>query len=454
MGEASAHALRRAIWDKWAALPPPLMRAHAIAIQRGYPISYAAGVFVSIALALTIHANSFWSWHIAALALHLAIGTAALVRWRDGKRRDWRVDDPTATLRATVIEAAATGFGWFLFLATIGLGSTDQELIVTTTAIAGVVAIGALRYAPLPPASLAWLGVAVAICALYAIFANIPAGVFLFLAVFVALLARTVMGQAALVSEQFAQGEALARAAGERDLLRAAAQREELQQVAHAAETRHRAQLDAERDRRAEIARIADRFERQFVAAISELAAAAEQTRTSAGGLTSTTAATRDEIRGVADRARQILDAVIGEILAGCFPVASTGTAAIAALHAAGLAVDPAAEQVEQRISAQAVLADAVALAIVALAVAQRGAPQAAGELGLRFGIDHLGAIGRAELGKVGARDHALRSALRRAMTSFAAAMSSIIACSAPAAARSASSLKRSAAPSMARIVP
>ncbi|WP_163563714.1 hypothetical protein, partial [Klebsiella pneumoniae] len=90
-------------------------------------------------------------------ALHLAIGTAALVRWRDGKRRDWRVDDPTATLRATVIEAAATGFGWFLFLATIGLGSTDQELIVTTTAIAGVVAIGALRYAPLPPASLAWL---------------------------------------------------------------------------------------------------------------------------------------------------------------------------------------------------------------------------------------------------------------------------------------------------------
>ncbi|NWM59934.1 hypothetical protein GY645_25145, partial [Escherichia coli] len=91
----------------------------------------------------------------------------------------------------------------------------------------------------------------------------------------VALLARTVMGQAALVSEQFAQGEALARAAGERDLLRAAAQREELQQVAHAAETRHRAQLDAERDRRAEIARIADRFERQFVAAISELAAAA-----------------------------------------------------------------------------------------------------------------------------------------------------------------------------------
>lgn len=303
MGEVSGHALRRAIWDRWAALPPPLMRAHAIAIQRGYPLSYAASVFVSIALALMIHAGGFWTWHIAALALHLAIGTAILVRWRDGKRRDWRVDDPAGTLRGAVIEAAASSLGWFLFLLTIGLGATDQELIVTTTAIAGVVAIGALRYAPLPPASLAWLGIAVAICALYAVFANIPAGVFVFLAVFVALLARTVMGQAVLIGEQFAQGEALARAAGERDLLRAAAQRDELQQAAHAAEARHRAQLDAERDRRAEIARIADRFEHQFVAAISELAAAAEQTRASAGSLVGTAAATRDEIRGVADRA-------------------------------------------------------------------------------------------------------------------------------------------------------
>ncbi len=303
MGELSGTALKRAIWDKWAALPPGLMRAHCVAIQRGYPVSFVASVFVSVTLALMIHAHGFLAWHIAALALHLAIGTAALVRWRDGRKRDWQVEDPTGTLRATVIEAAAVSLGWFLFLATIGLGATDQELIVTTTAIAGVVAIGALRYAPLPPASLAWLGVAVVICALYAIFANIPAGVFIFLAVFIALLARTVIGQAALVSEQFAQGEALARAAGERDLLLAATQREELQQAALAAEARHSAQIDGERQRRADIARIADRFERQFIAAISELAAAAEQTRTSAEGLKTTTLATHAEIRGVAGRA-------------------------------------------------------------------------------------------------------------------------------------------------------
>ncbi|MEP9357567.1 methyl-accepting chemotaxis protein [Sphingomonas sp. KR3-1] len=299
----SQAALERAFWGKWAELPPRLMRAHSVAIQRGYPVSFAASVFVSIVLTLMVHAHGYFAWHIAVLALHLAINVAVLVRWRDGKARDWWVDSSPHTLRATVIEAAAVSLGWFLLLATLGLGASDKELIVTTTSIAGVVAIGALRYAPLPPASLAWLGVGVVICALYAIFANIPAGVFVFLAVFVALLARTVIGQAQLVTDQFAQGEALARAASDRELLHATRQQEELQQAAAAAEARHRAQVDNERDRRAEIARIAERFERQFVAAISELAAAAEQTRSSAEGLAATTIATGDQIRGVADRA-------------------------------------------------------------------------------------------------------------------------------------------------------
>jgi methyl-accepting chemotaxis protein len=303
MAKVNQQALKRALWGKWAALQPRLMRAHAVAIQRGYPVSFLASVFVSVVLTLMIHSNGYFAWHLAALALHLAINVAVLVRWREGKARDWWVDDSARTLRATVIEAASVSLGWFLLLTTLGLGATDQELIVTTTAIAGVVAIGALRYAPLPPASLAWLGIAVVICALYAIFANIPSGVFVFLAVFVALLARTVIGQAELVSEQFAQGEALARAASDRELLRATSQQEELQQAASSAEARHRAQVEHERDRRTEIARIADRFEQQFVTAISELAAAAEQTRVSAQGLVGTTISTRDEIRGVAGRA-------------------------------------------------------------------------------------------------------------------------------------------------------
>src|SRR6218665_3813915 len=180
MGELKQQALKRVVWGKWAALPPRLMRAHSVAIQRGYPVSYAATVFVSVLLTLMLRANGYFAWHIAALALHLAICTAVLVRWRDGQKRDWWVQDSSQTLRATVVEAAAVSFGWFLLLSTLGLGASDQELIVTTASITGVVAIGALRYAPLPPASLAWLGIAVTICAFYAIFAHIPTGVFVF----------------------------------------------------------------------------------------------------------------------------------------------------------------------------------------------------------------------------------------------------------------------------------
>lgn len=303
MGKVNQQALKRAFWGKWAALQPRLMRAHVVAIQRGYPVSYVASVFVSIVLTFTIGGNGYLAWHIAALAMHLAINTAVLVRWRDGKQRDWWVESSARNLRATVIEAATVSLGWFVLLSTLGLGASDQQLIVTTATITGVVAIGALRYAPLPPASLAWLGIAVVICALYAVFANIPTGVFIFLAVFVALLARTVIGQAQLVTDQFAQGEALARAASDRELHQVTRQQEELQQAAAAAEARHRAQVAHEGERRAEIARIADRFEHQFVTAISELAAAAEQTRVSAESLTGATVATRDEIRGVAGRA-------------------------------------------------------------------------------------------------------------------------------------------------------
>ena len=301
--ETGRKGLKRAVWDKWAALPPELMRAHAIAIQRSYPVSFAATVFVSVVLFAMIGGRGFLGWHFAALVLQLSISGGLLLRWRRARARDWRIDDSARYLRATVLEAAAMSSGWFVFLSTCGLGASPQELIVTTTAIAGVVAIGALRYAPLPPASLSWLGIAVLICAIYAVFANIPSGVFVFLAVFVALLARTVMGQATLVTEQFAQGEALAKAASERDLLRAAAQQEALEKAAASAETRHRAEIEIEASRRAEIARIADRFERGFVAAITDLAAAAEQTRASADALVTSTVATHDQIRSVADNA-------------------------------------------------------------------------------------------------------------------------------------------------------
>jgi methyl-accepting chemotaxis protein len=304
MGKQPTSGAALRIYGKWAELPAPLMRAHLIAISRGYPVSFAATVFVSLLLAWMVQGRGYEMAQGCALAVHLFISGLVLARWFRLRASGWREEeDVPATLRATTAEAAMVSLGWFFFLTTAGLGATPQHLIVTTTAIAGVIAIGSLRYAPLPPASLAYLAMSMAICAAYVAFANIPPGVFIFLAVFVAMLARQVMSQARLVSEQFAKGEELAKAAGERDLLRATAQREELEQSARAADARLQLQRDAQAARHAAIARIADQFEGLFVTAITDLAAAAERTRGAATSLTATTVSAHDQIRGVAGRA-------------------------------------------------------------------------------------------------------------------------------------------------------
>lgn len=297
--------IRHAIYGKWLELPAELTRAQIMSISRGYPVTYAATVLVSIVLAFTLRHNGYAGLHFAALFVHLAICTWAMVRWRDNRRTDWEVGARKVAVNMTIVEAGAIAFGWFTFLSTAGLGASAEELIFTTTIIAGVVAVGALRYAALPPAALTYLWVAVLVTSAFAPFSHIPLGVFLFLGVFIALLSRTVINHAALVAAQFEKGQALAKTASERDLLRAQAEREQYEAQAAEAESRRRIEAENERNRRGEIARIAQQFETVFVRTITDLAAAADQTRESARSLVSTTLAANDQMRNVAGRAEK-----------------------------------------------------------------------------------------------------------------------------------------------------
>jgi methyl-accepting chemotaxis protein len=294
-----------ALYGKWLDMPAELTRAQILSITRAYPITFAATVFVSIALSLTLETNPWTPLHFTALALHLAIGGGVLFRWKRARDRGFAVTDKRKTIHATIAEAAALSFGWFTFLSTAGLGASPNELIFTTTIIAGVIAIGALRYAALPPASLAFLGISGIITCIFAPFSHIPMGVAIFLAVFIGLLARTVLQHAALVTGQFEKGQRLATAASERDLLQAHTQREEYERQAAAVEARNRLQTMSEQNRREELARIAEQFEAAFLQTITELAAAANQTRESAQSLADTTFATHAQVRGVAGRAER-----------------------------------------------------------------------------------------------------------------------------------------------------
>jgi methyl-accepting chemotaxis protein len=298
-------SLQHALYGKWLDMPAELTRAQIVSIARPYPASFVATVLVSIGLTVMLNNSSYFYWHFTALFVHLAIGTAVLARGRIVRAQGWKVTDKRKVINSTIAEAAALSFGWFTFLSAAGLGSSPEELIFTTTIIAGVIAIGALRYAALPPASIAFLTVSVLISTTYAPFSGIPLAVFFFLVIFVLLLARIVLAQAALVTNQFEKGQALATAASERDVLQANAQRELSERQAVTAESRHRAQVEGEQSRREELARIARQFETAFVQTITELAAAAGQTRSSAQSLMETTLATHAQVRGVAGRAER-----------------------------------------------------------------------------------------------------------------------------------------------------
>ena len=106
--------------------------------------------------------------------------------------------------------------GWFLFLSVAGLYADMEQMVLINAIMAGVMAVGALRYAAIPGASLSFLGSGIVVSALYAFQSSVPGSVFAFLAVYAVLLGRSVMGHAHLFSAQFDAGLALASAAAER----------------------------------------------------------------------------------------------------------------------------------------------------------------------------------------------------------------------------------------------
>lgn len=302
MNHAPRHFIPRlahALYGRWAVLPEDLVRTQIIAVSQGFPITFAMSLVVSIAtLAMSADAGHLIV-RVAALVLHLGVLGGLLVRYARLHKQDWRVDRSRHAVNMSVAQAGLAAFSWMVFLGTCGMGASDHDLVVIVAVIVGVTAIGALRYAALPPASLAFLLTANLVSLFFAILWGMPVGIVVFFAAFVVLLGRVVLEQARLVSGQFESGQARAKAEHERDLLRAEAQREEWQRHAAAAETRTRLEAESRRARDAEVRRIAGQFEQGFVRSITDLAAAADQTRQSAALLAHSARASQDQVRGV-----------------------------------------------------------------------------------------------------------------------------------------------------------
>ena len=280
-------------------LPEDLVRAQIMAVLQGFPFTFAMSALVSIGMMAMSFDAEHLIFRIAALVLHLGILGGFLLRYMRLRQRDWRVDNSRQAINMSLAQAGLAAFTWMLFLGACGMGASDHQLVVIVAVIVGVTAIGALRYAALPPASLVFLLTANLVSLFFAMLWGMPIGMLVFLAAFVLLLGRVVIEQAKLVSGQFESGQARARAEHERDLLRAEAQREEWQRQAVAADTRTRLEAESRRARDAEVRRIAGQFETGFVRSITDLAAAADQTRHSAALLVHSARASQDQVRDV-----------------------------------------------------------------------------------------------------------------------------------------------------------
>jgi methyl-accepting chemotaxis protein len=300
MTELRTNPLRKLL-DSWSNMPAELTRERVKFVARNYPQMFVVVVVVSIGLQFAFARHA---WSLAGLGLHLGISTGVLIWWLRQRRRDWLVTDPHIAILQVTIEATAVSIGWFVYLATVIAAAENGEMVIAATITTGVLAVGALRFAALPAASIAFLATAVVVLAALSFVAPLPSGMFPFLGVFVLLLGRFVLGQSTLVSTQFRAAEDLAVAANERDLLIANAQREEWQRHAAVAAEAARVQAAGIRGRREEVERVARDFEQAFVHAIARLGEAADRTRSAADSLASTTMRTHEQIRGVATSAQ------------------------------------------------------------------------------------------------------------------------------------------------------
>ena len=291
--------LARAIYGHWVALPEELVRIQILSVSRGFPFTFAMSVIVSIAMLAMSHDSDYLLIRIAALVLHLGILSGFLVRYIRQQERGWHVASSRHAVHLSAAQGCLAAFGWMVFLGTCGLGAADNQLIVVVAVIAGVTAVGALRYAALPPASLVFLVTANLVSFVFAILWKLPTGMSVFLGAYILLLGRFVLEQSALVAQQYELGQARAAAEHERDLLRTEAQREEWQRQATAAEARTRMEAASRCARDDEVRRIAGQFEQIFVRNVTDLAAAADRTRQSAELLVLSARTSQDQVHGI-----------------------------------------------------------------------------------------------------------------------------------------------------------
>jgi methyl-accepting chemotaxis protein len=300
----------------WSELPEDLLAAQVREATRAYPLTFSVTLVVTFSLVVPLRTAPNFPTLLAAAALHVLIGAVVLVRWIRGNRTGWVISDARQAMKDVVWEAVMAAGGWFVFLSTAGAHATPDTLLIVTTVMGGVISAGALRYAPVPVAGLAFIATCAVITIAHAAFNAIPGSIYFCLAVFMVLLARVVLAQANMFVGQFRAGAAAASAAAERDLLHARALHEETQTRTAEALAAAAARVESEAAQQREMRRIADRFRAEIAAAVAAVAGAAAEASEAADSAARHALSRHDRISTIADHAAEA-DAGAAAILAG-----------------------------------------------------------------------------------------------------------------------------------------
>ena len=300
-----AKAFVDSIRDRWSARSPEMVASQLRNASGSYPLTFLITLIVTASIVALLSDRPLFQGVLYAALFHAAVSTGTLLKWLVDRKTNWRAAAPVRQLGLLCVQAAFVSLGWFTFLSVAGAAATLDQQIIITTVMAGVIAVGALRYSTVIEASLAFLAVAVTVSAAYASFSAVTWEVFVFLGVFIVMLGRSVVAHARLFEQQFQAGADLAQARADQAVMAAKAEQEHWRLQHASAEAAASAQARAQEARKAELHGLARDFEQSILHIATALAASAEQTRSSAHRLAENGSQTRDQIADVATEAQR-----------------------------------------------------------------------------------------------------------------------------------------------------
>ena len=283
------------------ALPIDLVAGQAKAARETYPLTFAVTIVACGSLVWALSDSSRFEALLWGCAQLVIASLVSLWLWNRDRAAGWAITNARSRVIGLTALYGAMGLSWNVMLA-LALYAANAEQVTFVLCVAiGVICVGALSMATIPLASFAFLAMSSLMIALdVQIIEGLPWQTYILLAVFAVLLGRTIFAQAALFIRQYRTAADLAGLAIEQEQIasetRRARERAQFADDQVRIEERARA-LEAQR---AEMMRLADRFDRSVVEAVTALGAAAGTNSRSAETIAAISQVSARQVDGVA----------------------------------------------------------------------------------------------------------------------------------------------------------